>query len=120
MDTELQRQAEKLSSLPYTIEVGTDDTTDGEQAFVARVLELEGCIAQGRTIEDVTDNIHSATVDYIASLLEDGLQVPLPMPLASTSSAHTSTTLLRVYRADHAPGEQPDESRLYEASLIAA
>jgi predicted RNase H-like HicB family nuclease len=40
--------------------------------------ELEGCIAQGETPEEAKRNLDILRVEWIESLLEDGLEVPEP------------------------------------------
>lgn len=92
MDQELRSKAEELAKLPYTIEIVPDSTTDGEPAFAAFVLELEGCIGQGATLEEAEMDVRAAMVDFIESLLEDGLSIPHPHQLPSTTS--TSGTLM--------------------------
>ena len=51
--------------------------------------ELPGCMAQGRTIEDALVNLEEARVDYLASLLEDGLEIPTPEQVQTVTSGGT-------------------------------
>ena len=44
--------------------------------WVAECPSLPGCISQGRTKEDATQNISEAIRGYIAALEQDGLKVP--------------------------------------------
>jgi predicted RNase H-like HicB family nuclease len=120
MKADLRIQAEKLSELPYTVEVALDETTDGEPVYLARVPELEGCIAQGRTMDDALESLREAKADYITSLLEDGVNVPLPSALASITATGSSATFL-LSNQPHESGLDPlsKEYRLFEASLIA-
>lgn len=120
MRAEILLQAQKLAELPYTVEVAADQTTDEEPVYLARVPELEGCIAQGRSIEDALESLHEARVDYISSLLEEGLPVPLPAPLATTSASGASSTILLSNETERSSADSPAKAnRLYEASLIA-
>ena len=49
----------------------------GEDNFwVAECPSLPGCVSQGQTREEAIQNIREAIQGYIASLEEDGLQVP--------------------------------------------
>lgn len=49
----------------------------GEDDFwVAECPSLPGCVSQGKTTEEAIQNIREAILGYIASLEEDGLDVP--------------------------------------------
>jgi predicted RNase H-like HicB family nuclease len=78
MDESFEEKAKRLASLPYTIVVEQDETTDGEPIYVLSHPELPGCIAQGENWEEASENLFDATYEYILSLLEDGLSVPEP------------------------------------------
>jgi predicted RNase H-like HicB family nuclease len=86
-------QAKELAMRPYFVKVVRDETTDGEPIYLAQVLELEGCFGQGETPEDAVADLKLAMVDYIASLLEDGLPVPNPADLVTTTSSTYGETL---------------------------
>ena len=85
-------QALKLAAHPYFIKVALDETTDGQPIYFAHVIELEGCFGQGETPEAAVTDLQAAMVDFIESLLEDGLPVPAPAELAITTSSSTSKT----------------------------
>ena len=119
MNQSLMEKAEKLAELPFTVEVALDETTDGQPVYVARVTELEGCIGQGETIEQAVENLRQAQFDFIYSLLEDGLPVPIPAILATTTSSSVSATFkLTNRRAKVEALDQERPSRLYEAAFI--
>ena len=40
--------------------------------------ELPGCMAQGETVEEAIENLKEVTLEYILSLLEDRLPIPIP------------------------------------------
>jgi predicted RNase H-like HicB family nuclease len=86
-------QAKELAVRPYFVKIVRDETTDGEPIYLAHVLELEGCFGQGETPEAAVSDLQLAMVDYIASLLEDGLPVPNPAELVTTTSSTFSETL---------------------------
>lgn len=71
-------QAKITARLPYSITVTQDEATDGTPILLVENDELKGCMAQGRTIEEALANLEEARIDYIYSLLEDGLDIPLP------------------------------------------
>ena len=94
----LREKAQQLASRPYVVAVRLEETTDNEPTYVARSPELEGCIAQGETVEEAVKNLQEARVDYIESLLEDGLPVPAPYHLATTTTtAFESVTFEATY-----------------------
>lgn len=71
------RTIEEYLSLPYTIEV-QKDTTDGYTAYVARVVELPGCMTQAETFEELGEMIQDAMRAWIEVALEEGIPVPEP------------------------------------------
>ena len=81
----VNRAVEEYLTLPYTIEVHKDDS-DGELAYVARVVELPGCLTQADTFEEVEEMVQDAMQDWIESALEDGIPVPEPRKTDGFSS----------------------------------
>ena len=75
--------AERLAKQPYIITTTIEETTDNQPIYLARVLELEGCFGQGETRSAAIEDLRLAMVDFIESLLEDGLPVPEPTQLLS-------------------------------------
>lgn len=49
-----------------------------ENNYSAYVPDLPGCIATGRTVEEVEKEIREAIEFHIAGLREDGMAVPVP------------------------------------------
>lgn len=83
MDT--RAKAEALAKRPYIITTAIEETTDNQPIYFARVLEIEGCFGQGETREAAIEDLRSAMVDFIESLLEDGLPVPEPTKLVNST-----------------------------------
>jgi predicted RNase H-like HicB family nuclease len=73
-----QPEAQRLSERSYEVVVSQDETTDGDPIFLATNPELPGCMAQGWTVDEAVRNLADARLDYIVSLLQDGLDVPAP------------------------------------------
>lgn len=49
----------------------------GEDGYwVGECPSLPGCISQGKTLEEIIENMKEAIEGYIAALEEDGLPVP--------------------------------------------
>lgn len=65
-------------SLPYAETVAPEVTTAGSVAYVARNPELDGCEAHGGTPAEALANLREARELYLRSMLEDGLEPPLP------------------------------------------
>jgi antitoxin HicB len=75
-----QRTPEEYLELPYTIEIFYDDS-DGQPGWVARVVELPGCITQGDTFEELGEMIREAMLGWIEIEFEDGAEIPEPRPV---------------------------------------
>jgi predicted RNase H-like HicB family nuclease len=74
----MRKSAAIYSALPYAVEVVPDLTTDGEQVYVARHPELPGCMAHGATPDEARVNLREARELFIETMLEDGLEPPVP------------------------------------------
>ena len=48
---------------PYHVEIVTSESEDGDSGWVAEVRELKGCIAQGRTRDELFENIERAMTE---------------------------------------------------------
>ena len=70
--------------LPYTIEVIRDNDEDNP-GWVARVIELPGCLTQADTFEELGEMIEDAMRLWIDTALADGSEVPEPRPEGSYS-----------------------------------
>lgn len=79
---DIRSQAEELARRPYLVMTSLEETTNNEPIYFARVLEMEGCFGQGNTHEEAVKDLQLAMVDFIESLIEDGLEVPAPRRLA--------------------------------------
>jgi predicted RNase H-like HicB family nuclease len=78
MKKELKLKAKELALQSYNTDLFMDETTDGGEIYLASHPELFGCMAQGKDIKEVLQNLEDATIEYIESLLEDQLPVPQP------------------------------------------
>jgi antitoxin HicB len=74
------RKVEDYLRLPYTIEVIRDNDEENP-GWVARVVELPGCITQGDTFEELREMIEDAMRGWIEVALEDGIPIPEPRPV---------------------------------------
>jgi antitoxin HicB len=64
-------------SLPYTIEVSRDNDEENP-GWVARVVELPGCITQADSFEELGEMIQDAMRGWIEVGLEAGIPIPEP------------------------------------------
>lgn len=105
------RTLEEYLQLPYTIEIVHDRDDDGEEGFVAQVVELPGCLAQGDTIEESASRVRDAMDAWITVALADDVDVPEPRD----PDAYSGRFLLRLPRGLHA--ELAREARREGVSL---
>ena len=85
-NNDLEDKAKYLANQPYALEILKDKTTSGEEIFLAKNPDLEGCMAQGANIQEALTNLADARLEYIESLLEDGEPVPeITLPSVYTS-----------------------------------
>jgi len=54
----------------------------GDRNFSAYLPDLQGCIATGKTIDEVRQNMAAAIELHLAGMREDGLPIPEPTSLA--------------------------------------
>jgi predicted RNase H-like HicB family nuclease len=54
----------------------------GQQNYSAYLPDLPGCVATGKTIEEVRERMRGAIELHIAGMREDGLPIPEPTSLA--------------------------------------
>lgn len=54
----------------------------GKRNYSAYLPDLPGCIATGKTIEEVRQHMREAIELHLAGLPEDGLPIPQPTTLA--------------------------------------
>jgi len=69
----------------------------GDEAYVAEIKDLPGCMTQGDTIDEVMSNIEEARELWIETAYEQGNNIPLP----STENQYSGRVLLRMPRSLH-------------------
>lgn len=70
-------KAEALGRRPMPSAIFSDVTTLGDPIYFARCSTLTGCVAQGNTVNEAFDNLIEARIDYLHSMLEHGLELPI-------------------------------------------
>jgi antitoxin HicB len=73
------RSVKEYLKLPYTIEIIREEDEENP-GWVARVVELNGCITQADTFEELGEMIEDAMRVWIEVALEDDLPIPEPRP----------------------------------------
>jgi predicted RNase H-like HicB family nuclease len=90
----MNQTVEEYLRLPYTRRVRPDQGTLGEALFLAWVDELPGCESHGKTADEALEWLEDAISLYIGSMLEDGLEPPIPP--GSTRPEHREEAVARV------------------------
>ena len=52
--------------------------SDDDQAFIAEVPELPGCMADGKTRQEAIENAEHIIKEWVEIALEDGEEIPEP------------------------------------------
>jgi len=104
---ELEKKASELSKEQYSIEYRIDETVDGQKVYLLSHPELQGCMAQGITIEEALEELQEVRHEYLLSLLEDGLPIPRPMRTTTETTGGISESL---------SSEQEQEDKIEEIS----
>ena len=82
-------------SLPYTIEI----IPDPEGGFFAQIKELQGCMTQGETLEEVYEMIKDAQKQWLETAIEEGIEIPLPESMEKEK--YSGRILIRIPRYLH-------------------
>lgn len=125
MDERLWERAKDLASANYIVEVSKHETEDGSEIYLAKNPELYGCMAQGLSKEEALENLSSARLDYIYSLLVDGLDVPVQNETRTTFTTANAVFLAEsdfeianlLFRDEEREDEQTESELLFKASL---
>lgn len=72
-----KKKIDDYLNLPYHIEVVRDDDEENP-GWVARVVELPGCLTQGDTFEELGEMIDDAMRGWITVALEENIPIPEP------------------------------------------
>ena len=74
--------------LPYTLIIQPYQC-ESEFYYVGKVLELDGCVADGDTGEETLANLRNAMEGWIETKLANGFNVPEPLAESSSSGKFT-------------------------------
>lgn len=86
---------EEYFKLEYDIIITPEECTDGTLCYRAEHPQLPGCMSHGLIPEESLRNLIEAKRLYIETLLNKGLDVPLPIrPTGGTFSSYQSITTI--------------------------
>ena len=96
-------EAEQIAASGYQLQVEREDAHDGQPIYIAYVLEIPECVAQGNSPEQAMAELRILMVDVIAYMLESGLEAPSPttrlgsatVQVGDSQSALDITTIAR-------------------------
>ena len=74
----MEKNVSYYMNLPYTLIIQPYQD-ESEFYYIGKVLELDGCIADGETKKEVLENLHEAMQGWIETKLENGFDVPEPL-----------------------------------------
>ncbi|NHZ72267.1 MAG: toxin-antitoxin system HicB family antitoxin [Aquificales bacterium] len=80
----MSKTVEEYLKLPYTIEIFRDEPSD-QDGWVARVVELPGCMTQGDSFPELAEMLDDAMRTWIETALADGDPIPEPRSLTDYS-----------------------------------
>lgn len=72
-------QARNYAGLPYTLQL-KEDRCGGDVCFVARIMEISGCLAQGETKEKAVAELKAMLPEFFQAMIEANAEIPLPRP----------------------------------------
>jgi predicted RNase H-like HicB family nuclease len=78
----------------YDTVVVPDECMDGAVCYRAEHPQLSGCMSHGKTPEEALRNLGEAKRLYIQTLLDEGLDVPIPPQ--TTSTTYSSYQLITI------------------------
>lgn len=93
--------------LKYLTIVMPEECTDGTLCYRSEHPQLPGCMSHGQTPDEAIRNLIEAKRLYIETLLEKGLDVPIPVrPTSGTFSSSQSIIVVPVREVEiHLPSE---------------
>ncbi len=91
--------------LPYTMLAVPDECVDGSRCYIARVQELPGCESHGETADEALQNLHEAKELYLRTMLEDGIEPPVP-----AQSSTGGTAIVATWRVEPVGEAAPQEA----------
>lgn len=95
MSINLESRAKIAASWPYTVKISKEECTDGQIMYLAAHPELIGCMAQGASVEEAVESLQEVTYEYILSLLEDRIPIPLPSSRLTGTRTEAAVSIIK-------------------------
>jgi len=76
-------------NLPYTFII---DWSDVDRCFLGSIVELERNMTCGQTREEVLSNLKEALIAYVATSLENNMEIPEPLNIKDFKGSLTYRT----------------------------
>jgi hypothetical protein len=92
---ELWAKAKRLSKRHYTTQIFCETWGDGSVTYAVEHPDLNRCMGRGETQLAAYKDLDRARLDYIYSLLEGGLDVPLPFPMRVQTMGASYSMVMR-------------------------
>ena len=83
--------------LPYSIIV-QERKDNGEHYYFGKILELDGCMSDGKTLDELERNLNKAMKLWLEVSLENGDVIPMPI----TDNTYSGKFNLRIPKSLHA------------------
>lgn len=96
MKNTVKNDIEYYIKLPYTIEI----VPYADGGYFGRIKELEGCMTEGNTLEEVLELLEDAKRAWLETALEDGIEIPLPESMKEEKE-YSGKILLRLPKSLH-------------------
>lgn len=96
MKKDLKTEVEYYANLPYHVVIEQWDDGKGPY-YVARLLELPGCMMDGKTPEEALQELEDIKREYFEANLEVGNKMPDPI----TSHSYSGNIVLRLPSSLH-------------------
>ena len=96
MVKEVNKKVDEYLSQPYTFIL--EQQVDNEKPYYSmKVLELEGCMTTGDTVEEAAEDIKDAMQEWLELNIKQGKAIPLPLK----SKRYSGKIILRMPPALH-------------------
>lgn len=110
MDDTLLEKARTLAMRPYTIKLLQESSVGDTPLYIAINPELDGCLAEGDTVEEAEANLAEFRVEYIEHLLQHDLPVPPPASTATTTTSNSTPGQLKLTNMSvSTPSDAPED-----------
>ena len=76
-------------SLPYSFII---EWSDADECFLGSIVELERNMTCGQTREEVLSNLKEALVSYVATSLDNNMEIPEPLKIRDFKGSITYRT----------------------------